>query len=287
MLEVMNIAVLGAGRIGSVFAYHLARAGHTVTAIARGTRLGELRREEGIVAVDGTRAQVHVAEALDVATPFDLVIVTVLRHQIDALLPALEASAARAVLFVFNTFDPIDVWRDAIGAERFSFAFPSMLAFLEDGRLRSNVVGPGLATTTDSPRWAEVLRGAGMPAEVEPDMNAWLRSHVAFVVPTMLAANLVWQRPTGLTWGEAKALAATWDEGFALVRALGHDVRPGPIAAVARLPRFVLAPLLWLAARSSAVKDLGAFGPGEVRALIDAMAASSPGSTPRLAALRP
>ena len=45
----MNIAIIGAGRIGSTFAYYFSRGGHEVTLIARGQRLEALQRDGAIV----------------------------------------------------------------------------------------------------------------------------------------------------------------------------------------------------------------------------------------------
>ncbi|MFV8752342.1 ketopantoate reductase family protein [Nannocystaceae bacterium ST9] len=287
MLAGMNVAVIGPGRIGSTFALYLARAGHDVTVVARGARLEALRREPAIVAVDGTRAPVRPVEALDLAEPFDLVLVAVLAHQVDAVLPTLERCAAKTIMFMFNTFEPIDRLRDAVGPERFAFGFPNMIAFFVEGKLKSIVDGPGMVTTLSSERWAATLEAAGMPTEVEHDMTSFLRSHVAFVVPLMAAAMLTWQRPTKVTWAEASKLAAAWVEGLALVRSLGHTLTPRFVVLLAKLPRGLLAGMLWIAGRIDAVTSLGGFGPAEVRALIDAMAAAAPGQTPHLLAIRP
>ena len=89
----MRIAVLGVGNIGSTFAFQMADVGgHDVTAIGRpgSTRLKQLQRDGAIVDVHGRRARVRVADALDEETPFDLVIVTILAHQVDSVLPALH-----------------------------------------------------------------------------------------------------------------------------------------------------------------------------------------------------
>ncbi|MEI9947733.1 MAG: FAD-dependent oxidoreductase [Pseudomonadota bacterium] len=125
----MNIAIVGAGRIGSAFAFRLARAGHDVTLVARGARLEALRREGAIVSVSGERAQVTVAEALDAAIPYDLVLVTVLAHQVDGLLDVLRASAGKTVMLMFNTFDSLERWRDAIGVDRFAVGFQTCWRF--------------------------------------------------------------------------------------------------------------------------------------------------------------
>ena len=139
----MRIAILGTGPIGSTFALHLARAGHDVTAIARGKRLEQLQADQGIVTVDGERAAVKVSPALDPAVPFDLVLVTVLATGVGAVLPALKASAAKTVMFMFNTFESHAPLREAVGSARFAFGFPAVLATLPEGKLQSQVFSRG------------------------------------------------------------------------------------------------------------------------------------------------
>jgi 2-dehydropantoate 2-reductase len=287
MSEAKRIAILGAGRIGSTFAFYLSRAGHDVTLIARGPRLQALQRDAAIVSIDGARVGVRVSDALDPSTRYDAVLVTVLTHQIEALLPELERCSAQTVLFLFNTFERTARFRDAIGPSRLALGFPNMSAFFVDGRLRCVVDGPGMGTTLSSAAWAQVLRAAGLPTEVEPDMDSFLRSHVAMAVPLLAAGVLMWKRGTSLSWSEAQRLAEAWREGLRLVRELGHPLKPRFVAVLGALPTCVLTALMWGLSRSAAVKDAGDLGPGEVRTLIDAMAAAAPGRTPKLLAIRP
>jgi 2-dehydropantoate 2-reductase len=283
----MNIAIVGAGRIGSAFAFRLARAGHNVTLVARGSRLKTLQEDGAIVSVNGQRAKVSAVQELDTSVPYELLLVTVLSHQVDALLPLLRASQAKTVMLMFNTFERLDRWRDAIGAERFAFAFPNMIAFLVAGKLRSVVDNPGMVTALSDPTWAREFKRAGFPTVVEPDMQSYLRSHVAFYVPSLVAALLVWQRMNGLTWKEAFLLTEAMKEAFVLVRGLGHTLKPKAVALMSGFPSFVLTAILWAFARTRALKDLGEFGPTEARALIDAMAAAAPGKAAKLLAIRP
>ncbi len=60
-----------------------------------------------------------------------------------------------------------------------------------------------MVTTLDSAAVAEILRAAGLPTEVEPDTTAYLRSHAAFVVPTMVAAQWMWGRTHAVRWSDA------------------------------------------------------------------------------------
>ena len=75
----LRIAILGVGKIGSTFAFQLARTGHhdvTVVARAGSVRLRQLQRDNGIVNIKGERASVRVTDTLNERTPYDLVIVT-------------------------------------------------------------------------------------------------------------------------------------------------------------------------------------------------------------------
>ncbi len=283
----MKIAIVGAGRIGSTFGLYLARAGHDVTLIARGKRLEELQRDPAIVPLKGERAPVAAAGTLDGAVAWDLVLVTVLAHQVDAVLPALQASAAKSVMFMFNTFEPVARLREAVGAARFVFAFPMVIAHFVDGKLKSTVNGPGMATTVSSEAWAQLFKAAQIPSVVEHDMDSWLRSHVAAVAPLMALGCAVRARQRGLAWSEAAHYARAMAEASALVRQLGHRIIPGGVALLSRLPSFVATALLWLGSRTTALRVLGALGPAEPQQLIDAMTAAAPDHTQALQQIRP
>ena len=122
----LRIAILGVGNIGSAFAFKLVSVGkHEVTAVVRpgSVRLKQLERDGAIVLTSGERASVHVADALDESIPYDLVLVTLLTHQVDAVLPSLQRSAAKTVHFMANHFDPERLAR-AVGTGRCVFGMP-------------------------------------------------------------------------------------------------------------------------------------------------------------------
>ncbi len=283
----MNIAIIGAGRIGSTFAFYFARGGHEVTLIARGSRLEALQRDGAIVAINGDRAPVKATAGLDATTAYDLVLVTVLAHQADALLPAIKASPAKHVMFMFNTFEKLDRLRDTVGATRFAFGFPTFTAIFIDGKLKSTVGTPGQSTFVSSEQWAAVFRTAGFPTVVEPDMEAFLRSHAAFVIPLMALSYLAFTRRAGITWAEAARHARALREAFDVVRQMGHAVTPMVVALVSRLPVTMVASIMWAFSRLPYAKELGSMGPGEVQSLIDGMTATAPGGTRAVLAIRP
>jgi 2-dehydropantoate 2-reductase len=287
----MKIAIVGPGAIGSTFSFHLSRAGHDVTVVARGARLAQLEKDHAIVTTDEQRAPVEVSAALDTTTPWDLVLVTVLESQVDAVLPALQQSAAKQVMFMFNTFAPLDRLRDAVGANRFAFGFPAILAELQDGKLKSQVIPRSLSalqiTIVTDPAWAEVFSKAGIATDTQADMHSWLRTHAALVVPVMITADRVHKRGSGLSWNESREIASGLAEGFELVRSLGHPLTPSNMAVLGKVPAPVITLGLWLISRHPTIAALGGKGPNEARTLIDAMAAAAPARSARLQSLRP
>jgi 2-dehydropantoate 2-reductase len=272
----LKIAVLGMGGIGSTFALRLSRAGHEVTAVARGRRLEQLAQAQAVVTVSGERAPVQVTGELDVTIAYDLVLVTVLAHQVDAVLSRLGQSVAKTVMFTFNIFEPLDRLRDAVGKERFAFGFPAILASLEDGRLRTQVVtrGPQKTMATEA-RWAQVFTEAGVRTEVMPDMESWLHTHAALAAPIMAVLVLAHRKDAGVSWNEAKLHALAMRDGMQVVAKLGYRLTPKAVGWLGACPA-IMAPLLWVLTRVPSIRRGGAAGPGEPRALLSAMAAAAP-----------
>ena len=291
----LRIAVVGVGSIGSTFAFQLARTGrHEVTAVARpgSSRLQQLRRDGGIVDVKGQRAIVQIADTLDETTAYDLVIVTLLDHQVEAVLPALQRCDAKCIQFMFNTFEP-ERLLDAVGAERCSFGMPFVQARLDpDGRLKATIGAPGQKTLMGQARWVDLFRDAGLPAALERDMALWLRCHVPLCVAFESVCVAAQRRGGGASWGEAVTLARGVHESFALIEGLGYRVYPRTKARLHTWPARVTASLLWAMSRVTSFRELLATGETECRALVDVMLAAAPRSEPpvrssRIEAMRP
>jgi 2-dehydropantoate 2-reductase len=215
-------------------------------------------------------------------------LVTVLVSEVDVLLGPLGRSAGKTVMFMFNTFHSLEGLRDAVGPERFAFGFPALMATLEGGKLAATIPSRGITTTVTDPLWAKVFADAGIPATVHEDMESWLRTHAALIVPLAIAGRTARQHGRGVQWAEAARLARAMDEGFRLVRGLGNVITPASVAMLAHLPVPVLAALLWALTRLPVFTNTMAAVPAdEPRVLIDEMAAAAPGHTPELLAVRP
>jgi 2-dehydropantoate 2-reductase len=264
--------VVGVGRIGSTFAYQLARAGHDVTVVARpgSPRLQQLLRDNAIVLHNGERAEVAVADQLDERIAYDLVIVTVLAHQVDALLPVLNRSKAQCIQFMFVTFEP-DRLRQSVGPHRCTFGMPAVRATLDPaGRLHPTIARS--RTLHGDARWVDLFQEAGMPSALEQRMPLWLRSHVPLAAAMESACVAGQQRGRGASWAAARTCARGLRAGFEIVRGLGDKPYPRAKAMISRAPRLQLTFLLWSISRSAGLRDLLADSVTEARALADVMA---------------
>ena len=288
----LRIAILGVGKIGSAFAFNLARAGHEVTVIARpgSLRLAQLERDQAIVDVMGERAAVRVAGGLDEAAAYDLTVVTLLAHQAEALLPALARSAAGCVQFMFNTFQP-ERLEAAVGAGRCAFGMPFVQATLDgEGRLKATIGAGGQRTLMSEQRWVDVFDAAGLPAALEPRMALWLRCHVAFCVAFESVSVAGMRRGGGASWGEAMGLARGVHACFALVKAQGYEVYPAAKRRIDGSPAWVMAAMLWGMSRVRSFRELLAGGRDEAVALVEVMAATpgaAPGDVAAIEAMKP
>src|SRR5215212_647012 len=127
------------------------------------------------------------------------------------------------------------------------------------GKKKDQAVRPGWQQKTtfgepdgrDTPRLARVVAafgGAGFPVAASPDMDAWLKTHAAWICPISCALYA--------TGGDVHRMARTRDaliltirstrENFRALRRLGVPITPPSpnLLALGRMPEPVLAPLL-------------------------------------------
>jgi 2-dehydropantoate 2-reductase len=263
----MKVLVYGAGVLGSLYAARLKESGHDVTVLARGGRFDEIEAR-GIVlehALKGTRSvtPVAVTRELHSEDAYDLVLVVMRRNQVADVLPALAANT-RSKLVVFMVNNPLGYseWLQAVGPDRLLVGFAGAGGTRVDGVVYYHVVSPLLQPTTfGDPEdgvtdrvtaLAQVFKRAGFPVAVCADMDAWQKTHVAWV--SALANALYMAGGTGA--GMARRVDVTHlavraiREGFAVLRALGVPVTPGKLRAFDWVPLPILVAVLRVWART-------------------------------------
>jgi 2-dehydropantoate 2-reductase len=310
----MKILVYGAGPLGSIFAARLHAAGHAVRLLARGRRFEELR-QYGVVITDvisnqTTVTQVPLVERLDPQDDYDLVLVVMRKNRLSEALPALAANANTPnILFLMNNAAGPSEMTAALGAARVMLGFPT------SGGYRDGHIIRALAGAADDPatipigeidgrtqprteQVAEALRSMeGYKVEIRNDMDAWLRTHVALLMPSIAPAFYA-------AGSNLERLAKTRDllvltvravrEGFHVLRETGFPITPRRLRQFEWLPEPVLVAFLQrLLARpemETALAGHARAAPDEIRHLVGeflALRAKTNVETPAINALLP
>jgi 2-dehydropantoate 2-reductase len=253
----MRILVYGAGNIGSLYAALLQESGQDVSILARGQRLSDIR-DHGIRlanATNGTRTEVQldVVDRLDVDDAYDLVLVVLPKHHVSEILPILAANRGTpSILFFGNNAAGPHEAVEALGRDRVLLGFPGAAAVSRDGGVRYLITSAreqpttiGELDGTTSPRLeaiGEALRGAGFSTAICPNMDAWLKTHIAKVSPTANALYMAGMDHHRLarTRDALVLLVQAILEGFRVLNALDIPVTPANHRILQWLPEPLL-----------------------------------------------
>jgi 2-dehydropantoate 2-reductase len=255
---------MGAGALGGYYGALLARAGHDVTLVARGPHLAALRagglrlrsaaHGDVTVAVPATDRPEEVGEV-------DLVLVGVKAYDLDAAAQQLRplVGPATAVLPVQNGVDATERLARAVGATAVLSGAAVVAVVREapgivrhDGGGRLVLGEPGGGTSPRTACLLEALRGAGIAAEVPPDVRVALWEKFAAVCANGGVTALT-RLPAGpvLACPETRALfRATVAEVVAVGRAAGvplpdpDDYADGVVATLERYPPWTKSSML-------------------------------------------
>jgi ketopantoate reductase len=257
----MKILLYGAGPLGSLLASRLHEAGHKVSLLARGQRLADLR-EHGIVLVDTqsgreTVSRPNIVERLDSEDAYDLVLVVMRKNRALEILPVLAANRhTPSVLFLMNNAAGPDALVQALGKERVLMGFP-MAAGFRRGHKVYYLAGGGSEKPTRIPigeadgsvcsrtRVVAAVLGTmeGFDAEIRPDMDAWLKTHVALLMPSLAPAMRAAGRDNVRMAHTRDAIVLAiraMREGFRVLGKLGHPIVPSGMWMFRWLPEPIL-----------------------------------------------
>jgi len=224
----MQILIIGAGVIGTVYGAHLGAAGNAVSVLAHGSRteaiasVGLLARETIHGTETDSRADV-IAGAGEGA--FDLVIVALRRdHLHRAAIPLSAVTGRPLVLFLGNN----PAGRSAVPAAvemPVSIGFPGVGGTMVGDVARYVKISqqPTALDATDDSRLTEVaatLRGCGFAVQRVSEMDGWLSYHAVFVACVSAALYRCETDPLRLAANrsELKLMCQAITEGFRALR---------------------------------------------------------------------
>jgi 2-dehydropantoate 2-reductase len=254
----MKILVYGAGPLGSLLASRLHEAGHKVSLLARGQRLADLR-QYGIVLVNTetgkeTVSRPDIVERLGPDDAYDLVMVVMRKNRALEILPVLAANRGTPnVLFLMNNAAGPDALTEALGAERVLMGFP-MAAGYRRGHKVHYLAGGGPDKPARIPigepdgsirsrtRVIAAVLGTmeGFDAELRADMDAWLKTHVALLMPSLAPAMRAAGRDNAHTRDAIVLAIRSIREGFRVLHQLGYPIVPSSTWMFRYLPEPVL-----------------------------------------------
>ena len=255
----MRILIYGAGVIGSIYGALLAEAGLNVTLYARGRRADALRSHGLLYRKGGTvkAARVSVLTTLADGDRYDFIFLTVRENQLLQALAELKSNSSPTIVTMVNSLDTYDKWEAVCGRGRILPAFPGAGGGFNgdvlDAALTPRLIQPTTIGKTDGreAKLAEVMRKAGIPCQVVPDMHAWQICHLGMVVP-IADAYYASEDPehAGNDPRLMKKTASQISDNLEALRELGIKLSPARINVFRILPSWLTAVALGFVFRS-------------------------------------
>ncbi len=197
----MRTLFFGAGPLGSVYAHLLHENGGDVTVLDRGERY-EWLKENGLVLVNEITGQrdsssVNVVNELKPGDEYDLVIVLIRQNKLPPVFEILAACpGVKNILFMGNNVLGFDKYLEHLPAEKVLFGFPGAgggirgqvvhYADREKPKAKRKAVTIGEIDGRSKGRTLAVkslFESAGVPVDLSPEIDGWLKYHVALVSP--------------------------------------------------------------------------------------------------------
>lgn len=242
----MRLLIYGAGVIGSIFAGKLTNAGYDVTLLARGKRYEELC-SNGLILRKASSSRKEITHPCIIRTLepddiYDYILVVMQKQQVKEILQNLKENRSRNIVFVVNNPLGYSEWAAAVGKDRVMAGFPAAGGERSDGivnyfimngfmkLIQATTFGEyGGQTSERLNKLIAMFNKAGIPSARSANMDAWQKTHVAFVTAL---GNLLYQYHSdnyeaSKHYRDICTAARAIREGFAVIKSLGFPVTPG------------------------------------------------------------
>jgi ketopantoate reductase len=277
----MKILVLGAGVIGTTYAWQLSTVGHEVSLLVRTSKREPVERDGIRIRYRDERLKksepvevVYRPAAVDQMNPqdaYDLIIVSVRAHQMDEILPELAAGSGSAdILFFGNNWWGEERIRKLLPPEQYLFGFSRLVGgwrtenqieciFFDNPELvtmlgeRDGQLTPRLKNLRD------VFEKANLKPMLSPDILGWLSIHYVEFLGVVGGIRKAGSYDAFVASSELikDSILAT-RESLEVCRARGVDFKkaaPSNIRIIENTPVFLLAPLVKMQYRTPSIKQ--------------------------------
>ena len=197
----MKTLIIGAGPLGSLYAYLLHKAGNEVTILARNEHY-KFMKENGIVLVneftqEKTIAKINVVNSFNENDYYDLVIVLMRKNSIKNVLPVLSRSKNNQnILFMGNNALGFDEYLNYLPKEKVLFGFPGgggsrtdhIVHYIDsekpNGRRLPITLGEIDGEIKERTKQIQnMFESSDVPVNIVEDIDGWLKYHAAYIVP--------------------------------------------------------------------------------------------------------
>jgi ketopantoate reductase len=277
----MKILVLGAGVIGTTYAWQLSTAGHEVSLLVRTSKREQVEREgiriryrdERLKKSEPVEVTYHpiVVDQFHAQDRYDLIIVSVRAHQLDKVLPALAAGSGSAdILFFGNNWWGDERIRNFLSLEKYLFGFSRLVGgwrtenqieciFFDNPELvtmlgeRDGQITPRLQNLRD------LFEKGNLKPTLSPDILGWLSIHYVEFLGVVGGIRKAGSYDAFVASSELikDSILAT-RESLEVCRARGVDFKkaaPSNIRIIENTPVFLLAPLVKIQYRTPSIKQ--------------------------------
>jgi hypothetical protein len=277
----MKILVLGAGVIGTTYAWQFSNAGHDVSILVRKSKREQIEKEgihirykdERKKKSDPMEVTYHpvVVDKFHAQDNYDLIIVSVRAHQLEELLPSLADGSGKAdILFFGNNWWGEEKIRRFLPAEKYLFGFSRLVGgwraedrieciFFDNPELvtmlgeRDGQLTPRLQNLQD------VFKKANLRPVISQDILGWLSIHY---VEFLGVIGGIRKAGSFDTFVDSSALIKdsilATRESLEVCKARGVDFKkaaPSNIRIIESTPVFLLTPLVKMQYRTSSIKQ--------------------------------
>ncbi len=198
----MKTLIIGAGPLGSLYAFLFHRAGIDVTLLARGQHYDYLEKS-GLTLIneftgEEQRANVKVVDDIYTRGYYDLAIVIMRKNSTQELLPFLSQHKQQFhhILFMGNNAAGFYEYLEYLPPEKILFGFPGgggsrlghVVHYVDTAKPGGSRM-PVVLGEIDGKIYGrtrsiqELFELAGVPVKIVDDINSWLKYHVAFILP--------------------------------------------------------------------------------------------------------
>ena len=260
----MRILIYGAGIIGSLYAAYLREAGYSVSILARGKRLSDLKQNGLRYYVCGKvrHADITIIETLVPNDCYDYIFLTVRENQLHVALAQLHENISPTVVTMVNTIQPYDELDKLCGKGKLLPAFPGAGGGFSDGILDAGFMPYIIQPTTFGEingAYSERIKTlkkifikARIPHHIVKDMHMWQICHLAMVVP-LADAYYITAKPqeAGKDKNAMRQTAYQLHKNFMYLHPYGKSISPPKLNLFRVCPVSVLSKVLPIVFRSN------------------------------------